>query len=213
MRQTAARLNRLWLGVIGLLLVLGGLAVVLIGLGQLAGPATAVGLGADRPAPADRLAGPATAAALGLTWVVVVLAAVGLLLAVLALAWLVAQVPRTNQAKPFRLHDTASDGLTRCAPDVLSAAVEAQLRALPDVQDASAVLRGSRQDPDLTVQVTASDRADLPRLLGTIQTKIASDLGGALDTRLARLGIQVEIGTVKTKAHQVTLDARRITKG
>lgn len=213
MRQTAARLNRAWLGVIGLLLVLGGLTVVLVGLGQLAAIGAAAGLSVDGPAPADRLAGTATTAALGVTWVIVVLAAVGVLLAVLALAWLVAQVPRTNRAKPFRLHDTATDGLTRCAPDVLSDAVEAQLKALPDVQDASAVIRGTRQDPDLTLRVTASDRADLPRLLNTVQTRIAGDLGGALDTRLARLGVQVEIGTVKTKAHQVTLDAARITKG
>lgn len=213
MRQTAARLNRAWLGVIGLLLVLGGLTVVLIGLGQLAAIGGAAGLVIDRPAPTDRLAGTATTAALGVTWVIVVVAVVGVLLAVLALVWLVAQVPRTNQAKPYRLHDTATDGLTRCAPDVLSDAVEAQLKALPDVQDASAVLRGTRQHPDLTLRVTASDRADLPRLLDTIQTRIAGDLGGALDTRLARLGVQVEIGTVKTKAHQVTLDAARITKG
>lgn len=208
MRQTAAGLNRTWLTVIGVLLLLAGLAVVVIGTGRLQSIANAAGLPLNRPAPTNRLFGSATASALGLTWVVVVLAVVGVVLALLGLAWLIAQIPRTNEAKPFRLHDNAADGLTRCAPDVLTDAVEAQIKALPDVQDASAVLRGTAQQPDLTVKVTATDRADLPRLLDTIQTQVAGDLGRSLDTKLRRLGVQVEIGTTKAKTHQITLDPR-----
>lgn len=209
MRQTAARLNRAWLTVIGVVLLLVGLLAVVFGTGLLPSSTAAAGLTLNRPAPGDRLFGSATSAAFRLTWVIVLLAVAGVALALLGLAWLVAQIPRTNEAKPFRLHDNASDGLTRCAPDVLTDAVEAQIKALPDVQDASAVLRGTAQQPDLTVRVTASDRADLPALLDTIQTQVAGDLGGALDTQLRRLGVQVEIGTTKTTTHQITLDPRR----
>lgn len=210
MRQTAARLNRAWLSVIGLLLLLAGLAVVVIGTGLLQRLSRTAGLALDRPAPGTSLFGSGAGAAFGLTWVVVSLAVLGVVLALLALAWLVAQVPRSNEAKPFRLHDDAEDGLTRCAPDVLTDAVEAQVKALPDVHDASAVLRGTVRQPDLTVKVTASDRADLPRLLDTLQTQVAADVGHALDTQLRRIGVQIEIGTTKTKAHQIRLDPRQI---
>lgn len=209
MRQTAARLNRAWLTVIGLLLVLGGLAVVLIGTGLLRRIGSAVGVALTRPAPATRIFGTSAAAAFGLPWVIVVLAVVGVTLALLGLAWLIAQIPRTNAAKPFRLHDDPTDGLTRCAPDVLTDAVEAQIKALPDVQNASAVIRGTVRQPELTVKVTASERANLPRLLDAIQTQVAADLGDALDTQLTRLGVQVDIGTTKTKAHQIVLDPAR----
>lgn len=209
MRQTAARLNRAWLSVIGLLLLLGGLAVVLIGTGLLRRMGSAVGVALTRPAPATRIFGTSAAAALALPWVIVVLAVVGVTLALLALAWLIAQIPRTNAAKPFRLHDDPTDGLTRCAPDVLTDAVEAQIKALPDVQNASAVIRGTVRQPELTVNVTASERANLPRLLDAIQTQVAADLGDALDTQLTRLGVKVEIGTTKTRAHQIVLDPAR----
>lgn len=182
---------------------------MLIGTGLLRRMGSAVGVALTRPAPATRIFGTSAAAAFALPWVIVVLAVVGVTLALLALAWLIAQIPRTNAAKPFRLHDDPTDGLTRCAPDVLTDAVEAQIKALPDVQNASAVIRGTVRQPELTVNVTASERANLPRLLDAIQTQVAADLGDALDTQLTRLGVQVEIGTTKTRAHQIVLDPAR----
>ncbi len=210
MRQTANRLNRAWLTVIGLLLLLTGLTGLVIATGLLPRLAAAAGLTVGQPTPASRLFGSATEPAFALTWVAVVVAVAGVVLAVLAVGWLLAQIPRSNQAKPFRLHDSAADGLTRCAPDVLTDAVEAQIKALPDVADATAVLRGTVSQPDLTVKVTAIDRADLPRILDTIHTQVADDLGGALDTQLYRLGVQVEIGTTRSKKHQITLDPQRV---
>ncbi len=205
MRQTAARLNRAWLTVLGVLLLLAGLAVLLIGTGLLIPAARAVGLDVSRPTPSNHLFGAGTTAAFSLTWVVLVTAVVGVVVGLLGLAWLVAQIPRSNEAKPFRLHDDARTGLTRCEPSVLTDAVEEQVKALPGVQNASAVLRGNASAPDLTLKVTASDRTDLPRLLATIQNTVASDLAGALDTQLRRLGVQVEVDNVKTKTSQITV--------
>ncbi|WP_375423018.1 hypothetical protein [uncultured Friedmanniella sp.] len=208
MRQTATALNRAWLSVVGLLTLLSGLAVVLIGTGLLAPLAAAARLEVSRPRPADRLFGAATASALGLTWVALLIAVLGVVVALLGLAWLVAQVPRTNSAKPFRLHDDTAGGLTSCAPAVLADAVEAQIATLPDVQEASAVIRGTAQQPELTVKVTATDQADVPRLLEALQTQVATDLGGALDTRLARLGVQIEIGATRSSSGEVVLEPR-----
>jgi len=205
MRQTAARLNRAWLTVLGILLLLAGLGVLLIGTGLLAPAARAVGLGLSRPTASNHLFGAATAGAFALTWVVLLTALVAVVVGLLGLAWLIAQVPRSNEAKPFRLHDDARTGLTRCAPSVLSDAVEAQVKALPGVQNASAVLRGTSTSPDLTLKVTASDRTDLSRLLASIQNTVAADLAGALDTKLRRLGVQLEVDTAKTKTNQITI--------
>lgn len=205
MRQTAARLNRAWLTLIGIVLLLAGLAVVAIGTGLLQTAASAAGMTINRPAPANRLFGSATASAFDLTWVVILVAVVGIILALLGVAWLVAQIPRSNEAKAFRLHDSAAHGLTRCKPDVVTNAVETQIKSLPGVSDASAVLRGTAQQPELTVKVTADDRTDIPQLLHTLQTRVADDVGGALDTQLRRLGVQIEIGTMKTTTNQITL--------
>jgi len=205
MRQTAARLNRAWLTVLGILLLVAGLAGLLISTGLLVPAARAVGLAVTRPGPTDKLFGAATASAFGLTWVVLVTAIVAVIVALLGLAWLIAQVPRSNEAKPFRLHDDAGTGLTRCEPGVLTDAVEEQIKALPGVNNASAVLRGSSSAPDLTVKVTASERADLTRLLTSIQNTVAADLAGALDTKLNRLGVQVEVDSAKKHAGSITV--------
>jgi hypothetical protein len=205
MRQTAARLNRAWLTILGLLLLLAGLAVLLIGTGLLAPAARTVGLAVSRPTPSNHLFGAATASAFALTWVVLITALVGVVVGLLGLAWLVAQIPRSNEAKPFRLHDDPRTGLTRCEPSVLSDAVEEQVKALPGVQNASAVLRGTATEPDLTVKVTASDRTDLSLLLASIQNTVAVDLAGALDTRLRRLGVQLEVTAAKTRTDQITV--------
>ena len=137
--------------------------------------------------------------------IVVTALVVGLILGLLGLAWLLAQIPRSNEAKPFRLHDDARTGLTRCEPSVLSDAVEEQVKALPGVQNASAVLRGTSTEPDLTLKVTASDRADLTLLLASIQNTVAVDLAGALDTKFRRLGVQLEVTAEKTRTDQITV--------
>lgn len=205
MRQTAVRLNRAWLTIIGMLLILAGLVVVAIGTGLLATGAEQVGLTLNRPGPSNHLFGSATSSAFGLTWVIVVVGVVGLIVGLLGLAWLIAQVPRSNETTPFRLHDDAAGGLTRCAPSVLTTAVQDQIETLPGVKNASAVLRGTAQNPDLTVKVTASDRTNLPALLQTLQNQIAADFGNSLDTQLHRLGVQIEIDRVKTNLDHVTM--------
>lgn len=205
MRQTAVRLNRAWLTIIGILLLLAGLLVIAIGTGLLATGTKAVGLTLNRPGPANRLFGSATSSTFALTWVVVVVGIVGVILGLLGLAWLIAQIPRSNETTPFRLHDDAAGGLTRCSPSVLTHAVEDQIETLPGVQNASAVLRGTAQNPDLTVKVTASDRTNIPVLLQLLQNQVAADFSDSLDTHLQRLGVQIEIDSTKTSVDHVTM--------
>lgn len=205
MRQTASRLNRTWLTIIGVLLLLAGVAGLLLGTGQAALLLGATGLGWTPPGTDSRLFGGATASALGLTWVVLVITLVAVVVGLLGLLWLLAQIPRANAAKPLRLHDDSRTGLTRVEADVLTRAVEAQVESLPGVSGASAVLRGSAEHPDLTLRVTADDRTDVGRLLERLHQEVAADVGDALDTRLHRLGVQVEISAAKSSKDQITV--------
>lgn len=205
MRQHAAGLNRFWLFVVGLVLLLVGAAGLIIATGQLAPLGRAAGLDLSRPTPDRKIFGSAAASAFGLSWVVVVVAVVGAVLALLGLAWLVAQVPRTNAARPLRLEDNSEHGLTRCAPGVVTDAVEAQIANLPGVESVSAVLRGDADRPDLTVKVTAGDRSDIGRLLQQIEAGPVRDLGQALDTQVRRLGVQVEVDTPSRRRDRITL--------
>jgi hypothetical protein len=205
MRQSAARLNRAWLTILGVMLILTGLVGVIISTGLLTPLTQSAGLRIDRPRPDQALFGTATRDAFSLTWVVLITAAAGIIVALLGLGWLIAQVPRTNSAKPFRLHDDPKTGLTRIQADVLADAIEAQTKALSGVTEAAAVLRGSAARPDLTVRVTANDRADLPRLLERLHDQVATDLGDALDTSLRRLGVQLEITTTKPSTDRITV--------
>ena len=205
MRQTASRLNRTWLTTLGVLLLLVGAAGLLLSIGRAAPLVRQTGLGWAPPTPERHLFGSTTASAFGQSWVVLVTAAVAIIVGLLGLAWLITQIPRSNAAKPFRLHDDARTGLTRVESDVLTDAVEAQVTSLPGVHGASAVIRGSAQRPDLTLKVTADDRTDIAALLGRLHDQVAADLGDALDTRLSRLGVQVEVAAGKSGSDHITL--------
>ncbi|MGI3782085.1 MAG: hypothetical protein ACRYG2_15085, partial [Janthinobacterium lividum] len=72
---------------------------------------------------------------------------------------------------------------------------------------ASAVLRGSASQPDLTLRVIADDRTDIAALLQRLHHQVAADLGAALDTRLHRLGVQVEVSSARTGTDHITIEA------
>jgi hypothetical protein len=126
-------------------------------------------------------------------------------LGVIGLAWLMAQIPRTNAAKPFRLQDDAARGLTICRADVLADAVEADAERLLGVVDASAVLRGTARQPELTLKVTVNDRTDIQRLLHSLQAETVARLVSVMETPLKHLAVQVDVTTSRHTADRVTI--------
>ncbi len=194
MRQFAGTLNRGWLAVLGTALILGGVYVVLASFGLLPGPKQD-----SRLVSAD--AGPL----LDRAWVAVGIAVLGVLLGLCALAWLGAQFPRANRPGPLRLHDDAVRGLTTCPPKALSDAVEDDLKALPGVASADAILRGTAKEPELSIRVGVDDRADLSAVLHSIRTDVVSNLSTALDTTMSRLAVRVDIEHGKRDTASITL--------
>lgn len=205
MRQHPGGLNRAWLTVVGLVVILAGVIAAAIALGLLGSVLAATRAPVTAPAPTDSVLAPGIGDFLDQQPVVIGVGILGVLLAVLGLLWLVAQIPRTNAAKPFRLHDDATRGLTVVQPDALTGAVEAEVEVLPGVTKVDAVLRGTAAEPELTVQVAANDRADIAGLLHSLQTDIAAHLATALGRPLKHLAVQVDITTTRRTADHVIL--------
>lgn len=201
MRQMASTLNRGWLAVVGLILMLGGIVVVGLATGTARQVLDSAGVALATPDARSPLFGGGWDAA----WVPAVVAVVGLVLAVLGLAWLAAQIPRRNQAKPLRLHDSAGTGLTWCEPKVLAEAAAAHAASLPGIDAASAVLRGNAARPELTLKLTVSDRADIAAVIEQVSTTVAAGVGTALDAPLARLGVLVDVGRPPATTGKITV--------
>ena len=202
MRQRSGLLNRALLAVIGLVVLLAGIVAALIALGLLARITTAIGIGLGVPVTSSKVLGPGVGAFFDQP---VAVGLLGVILGVIGLAWLMAQIPRTNAAKPFRLQDDAARGVTICRADVLTDAVEADAERLLGVADASAVLRGTARQPELTLKVTVNDRTDIQRLLHSLQAETAARLVSAMETPLKHLAVQVHVTTSRPTADQITI--------
>ncbi|MET3923422.1 hypothetical protein [Arthrobacter sp. UYEF20] len=187
MRHHAGALNRTWLVILGILALAGGVLILLAASGTLhaMNPAT---VAAESPVVTGDLHtvfGPASAKAIVLV--------AGVVMGALGLLWILAQIPRRNPADRYRLHQDPASGTTVCDASVLGSAVENQINTLPGVVGSSALLRGTAMDPDLTMKVTVTNRADIQDVLHRINTRVIPDLSTALETPLRRTGIQLEV--------------------
>ena len=186
MRQTAGTLNRIWLAVLGILVLAVGTALLLQSNGTLHALLNT-----------DRFWGSVVTGDLhaffAQPWVAATLLIVGVIIAVLGLLWITAQIQRTNTAGAYRLHDDGSQGFTLCDPSVLAAAVENRINTLPGVISSAVLLRGTARAPDLSLRVTVNDRADVQDLIHRIQTSTLPELSYALEAPLRRSQLQIDI--------------------
>ncbi len=186
MRQTAGTLNRVWLTILGVLVLAAGIALLLQASGQLH-------VLANTSPSGDRVVTGDLHASLAPVWVVVVMLIVGVIVGLLGLLWVIAQIPKRNAADAYRLHADGGQGFTVCDPSVLATAVENQVNTLPGVVTSSALLRGTAEDPDLTLKVTVNDRADVQGLIHRIQTSTLPDLSSALEAPLQESRLQIDV--------------------
>lgn len=179
MRQHAGTANRVWLIILGLLCLAAGIYVILSASSVLGSADGSVLYG-----PPENVTDPDYAP------VVAVLG--GLLIGLLGLWWILAQIPRRVAAGPFRLQESPSRGTTVCNPSVLAAAVENDTNQIPGVVDSAAMVRGTAEEPDLTLKVTVNARADIGEVVRRIQETVVPNLASALENPLHSLGIQLE---------------------
>ena len=196
MRETAGRLNRTWLAIIGLLALLLGAAGTLLATGAAGTITESLNAGFTPARPTDPAVPAQVRDVLATDVAPLIVTVVAVLIGILALLWLLAQIPRRRPAGTFRLHaDDGATGYTLCEPKVLAEAIENHVQRLPGVTGADALLRGSATASDLTLTVRIDDRADVQDLLHRIRTDVAPDLETALETPLRRLAVLVTVGS------------------
>jgi hypothetical protein len=192
MRQTAGVLNRTWLLILGLLSLLAGALLLLLASGQLTGDSAPGLLPAS---PQDPVITGDIRSIFDPPYIAAIILVLGIVTGILGLLWIIAQIPRKNEARPYRLHDDPARGYTICDPGVLAAAVENQINALPGVTGSSALLRGTANRPELTARVTVNNRADIQDIIDRIQNSTVRDLTTTLEAPLQHLGLRIEVSS------------------
>ncbi|MET4060881.1 hypothetical protein ABIB35_002438 [Arthrobacter sp. UYP6] len=179
MRQHAGTANRVWLTILGLLCLAAGVYVLLLASGVVGSPEDPVLSG-----PPENITGP--------DYAPIVAVFAGLLIGLLALWWLLAQIPRRLTAGTFRLQEDPARGITVCNASILAAAVENDTDRIPGVVGSTALLRGTPEEPDLTLKVTVNARADIREVVERIQRTVVPNLASALENPLHSVGIHLE---------------------
>jgi hypothetical protein len=111
----------------------------------------------------------------------------GVIAAVLGLGWMAAQIPRKAAAPAYGLHGGGNGGRTLCDPSVLASAVQDQVEC-----QGAALLGGTADEPDLTLEVTVNDRADVQDVLVRLEASVLTDLSTALEAPLRRCRVLIE---------------------
>lgn len=186
MRQTAGTLNRIWLAVLGILVLAAGSALLLQSNGTLHALLNTARFW-------ESVVTGDLHAFFAQPWVAATLLIIGAVMAVLGLLWIIAQIPRKHTAGAYRLHAEGSQGFTLCDPSVLAAAVENRINTLPGVVNSAVLLRGTARAPDLSLKVTVNERADIQDVIHRIQTTTLPELAYALETPLQRSQLQIDI--------------------
>lgn len=203
MRHTAGRLNRVWLTITGLILILGAGITAAIGLGLLEGHTVAGFRAPDRDQPIlDLPDDPATT-----TTIATVLVVAGIILGLFCVLWLLAQVPRKHGASDLKLQDPENRGLTVMKPGLLEDAISDRVEELEDISKATTIIRGSFRAPDITVRITTTSHADLPSVVADVEHRIKHDLRLTLGREPASLGVAIDVKDEPKKESSVTLRA------
>jgi hypothetical protein len=185
MNRGTAHANRTGLIVLGLLLCAAGAAALARGLGVLGTKA------AQQPLLTDDLAVFARENA----WFWPVVALTGLLVAIIGLAWLLAQF-RLNRLRRLRLESSAS-GVSDIGGRTVCDALAEQVMRHRGVEKAGAVLRGPVEAPKLDMQVSTSNAGEWRKLVTSLHDTDIPDVRRALG--LDRLPAVVRLGFTRSR--------------
>ncbi|MEU8802835.1 alkaline shock response membrane anchor protein AmaP [Spirillospora sp. NPDC048819] len=170
MDRRPARINRTGLTLLGAVLAAAG------------GAGLARGLGAfgDGRASSPVLTGGARRFAEDNAWFWPAVAAAAVVLALLGLAWLLAQ-GRTGKLPGLALEPDAEAGTTRLSAKALAGALEAEIGEYPGVRKVRARLVGSSRRPELRLNVAYERLADPAELRRRVQDEAVPHLRAALE--------------------------------
>jgi hypothetical protein len=176
-----ARLNRVLLGVIGVVLIAAGAFAVATHFGALTvlrQDAPLVPVLADPP-----------------TWVWYVAAVVAIVLGLLCLRWILAQLARAPKTRTWRLELDPDLGRTELAAGTAVAPFVDEVTAYPGVHAVRATLAGQREAPALAMVVSAEQDGDLADIRHRIDTTGLPRLRQALDLETLPVTIEFRFST------------------
>lgn len=176
-------MNRFLLGLLGLLLLIAGAGAAALHLGLV--PRI------------DRDAALVPGTALPPTWVLVVIAAAAVVVALLCLRWLIAQVPRRRVAT-WRWADDA--GATRITTATAAAPFAEEVTSYPGVRKVEAALTGPHTAPRLALVVRAHGDADLRGIRRRIDDEGLPRLREALGTPGLHATVEFRMTASRTDA-------------
>ena len=174
-----ARLNRVLLGVIGLLVILAGAYAIAAYAGELSWVDRDAQLvpGTAEPSP----------------WVFVAVAAGAVIVALAVLRWLAAQFARMPGRVRWHIGTVGDSGETLLDSNVAVAPVVADIESYAEVRSAQARLSGHARTPELHLVVTAEPDADLTVLRRRILTEAVSRLCQALQVDAVPVSLELRL--------------------
>lgn len=186
MKQTAGALNRTWLIIIALVLLLAGGTTILQATGGLANMF-------QTPEAHTKIASGDLHQFFAEPAVYTGFLIAGVLFGSLAIWWIFAQLPRSNGASTFRLHQDRSKGTTTIDPGTLSNAVQEQIDGMEGVVSSSVIIRGATPATELTVHVRVSESTPLTELTKALAETIIPSLETALETTVASSQVLIDV--------------------
>ena len=168
---TTARLDRVLLLGLGLLLSAVGVLGLLVGFGVFGEPLR------DKPV-FDNVVGRFVGD--NGTWLWPVIAVAGLLLGYLGLRWLVGQL-RPTAVRDLQLEPRSTTGQTELVSAAVTDAVTGEISRYRGVSSAGARLTGDELDPELRLRVQLDARADVAAIRRRIETEAVARVRQALD--------------------------------
>ncbi|MEU3647146.1 alkaline shock response membrane anchor protein AmaP [Lentzea sp. NPDC034063] len=176
-------MNRFLLGLLGLVLALAGASALAVHYGFVP--------------QVDRFAALIPGTALPPTWVLWVIAAAAVVVALLCLRWLTAQIPRRKVAS-WRWADEA--GATRITTATATAPFAEEITAYPGVRKVEAALTGPHTAPRLALVVRAHGDADLRGIRRRIDDEGLPRLREALATPDLHATVEFRMSPTKVDA-------------
>lgn len=205
-RSSTGPTNRVWLIVVGVVMVLGGAIGLCLSLAWMDRLERSAGLGLKLPGPQDPVfAGDTARTAFDALTSTALIGLAGLVLAVLGLAWLIFQLPRRNPMPVFGLHDDARTGLITCDAKVIADAVAQRVEQLPGVLASDIALRGTARHPQVTADVEVDDRSAPAEVTHAAVERICSDLAVSLGAEVERVAVRVRVGHASTTSGRAVL--------
>jgi hypothetical protein len=183
------RTNRIGLTLLGLILTAIGVLTLLTGFGV---------LGRDR-ADSPVLIPEAARFAADTAWFWPVVAAAGVLLALLALRWLAIQL-RSNHLGDIAVEDDRRRGETILSPSALTSALDTEIESYHGVANATSSLRDHRGRTLLLIKVRLDGRVDLAQLRDRFETEAVANARQALDD--PDLPARIEIALTPRRVRQ-----------